>query len=64
LDFYNVSLKKASADQYLIASNYRNMGICIRNAAYPVGKKYYDSTLVNLDLKTREFIHIERSEKI
>jgi hypothetical protein len=29
LDFYNTSLKKAAADQYLIASNYRNMGICI-----------------------------------
>jgi hypothetical protein len=28
-----------------------------RTAAYPVAAKYYDSTLVNLDLKSREFIH-------
>ncbi|PKH66737.1 gliding motility protein [Flavobacterium sp. ALD4] len=64
LDFYNISLKKASADQYLIASNYRNMGnMYFRNAAYPVAAKYYDSTLVNLDLKTREFIHIEKIRK-
>jgi tetratricopeptide (TPR) repeat protein len=64
LDFYTVSLKKASADQYLIASNYRNMGnMYFRNAAYPVAAKYYDSTLVNLDLKTREFIHIAKIRK-
>jgi hypothetical protein len=34
-----------------------------RTAAYPVAAKYYDSTLVNLDLKSREFIHIQKVRK-
>jgi hypothetical protein len=56
LGFYNTSLKKT--DQYLVASNYRNIAnMYFRTAAYPVAAKYYDSTLVNLDLKSREFIH-------
>lgn len=64
LDFYNASLKKATADQYLIASNYRNIGnMHFKNAAYPIAAKYYDSTLVKLDLKTREFIHIQKIRK-
>jgi tetratricopeptide (TPR) repeat protein len=64
LDFYNTSLKKTTADQYLVASNYRNIGnMYFRNAAYPVAAKYYDSTLVNLDIKTREFIHIQKIRK-
>ena len=64
LDFYNISLKKTTIDQYLKASNYRNIGnMYFRKAAYPVAAKYYDSTLVNLDLKTREFIHIQKIRK-
>jgi tetratricopeptide (TPR) repeat protein len=64
LDFYNTSLKKSTADQYLVASNYRNIGnMYFRNAAYPMAAKYYDSTLVNLDLKTREFVHIQKIRK-
>jgi hypothetical protein len=31
--------------------------------AYPVAAKYDDSTLVNLDLKSREFIHIQKVRK-
>jgi hypothetical protein len=34
-----------------------------RNAAYPVAAKYYDSTLVNLDIKTKEFIHIQNQKR-
>jgi tetratricopeptide (TPR) repeat protein len=64
LNFYNASLKKATADQYLKASNYRNIGnMYFRKAAYPVAAKYYDSTLVNMNLKTREFIHIKKVRK-
>ncbi|MFV5684909.1 tetratricopeptide repeat protein [Flavobacterium sp. GB2R13] len=64
LNFYNASLKKATTDQYLIASNYRDLGnMYFKNADYPVAAKYYDSTLVKLDNKTREFIHIQKTRK-
>jgi tetratricopeptide (TPR) repeat protein len=64
LVFYTTSLKRTTIDNYLKASNYRNMGnMYFRDAAYPVAAKYYDSTLVNLDLKTREFIHIQKIRK-
>jgi tetratricopeptide (TPR) repeat protein len=54
LDFYNESLKTNSKDRYLVASNYRNLGnMYFRNAEYPVSAKYYDSTLVKLNNKTR-----------
>lgn len=64
LGFYNASLKKATTDQYLIASNYRDLGnMYFKNADYPVAAKYYDSTLVKLDVKTREFIRIQKTRK-
>lgn len=63
-EFYNASLKKATTDEYLIASNYRNLGnMYFKDAKYPVAAKYYDSTLVKLDIKTREFIHIQKIRK-
>jgi tetratricopeptide (TPR) repeat protein len=62
--FYNASLKKATTDQYLVASNYRNLGnMYFKEAKYPIAAKYYDSTLVKLDLKTREFIQIQKIRK-
>ena len=64
LKYYNSSLKKATTDQYLIASNYRNLGIMyFKNAEYPIAAKYYDSTLVQLDTKTREFLSIQKNRK-
>ncbi|RVT79987.1 tetratricopeptide repeat protein [Flavobacterium sufflavum] len=64
LQYYNASLKKAKTDNYLIASNYRNIGdMYFKNARYPMAAKYYDSTLVKLNPKTREFIHIEKVRK-
>jgi tetratricopeptide (TPR) repeat protein len=64
LDFYNASLSKATTDEYLIASNYRNIGnMYFKNAKYPIAAKYYDSTLVKLNPKTREFIHIQKIRK-
>jgi tetratricopeptide (TPR) repeat protein len=64
LEFYNSSLKKATSDQYLIASDYRNMGnMYFKNADYPTAAKYYDSTLVKMDLKSREFIHFQKRRK-
>ncbi|WP_140485392.1 tetratricopeptide repeat protein [Flavobacterium sp. GSA192] len=64
LEYYNASLKKAQSDNYLIASDYRNIGnMYFKNARYPLAAKYYDSTLVKLNPKTREFIHIEKVRK-
>ncbi len=64
LHFYNLSLKKKSTDLYLLASNYRNLGnMYFKSADYPIAAKYYDSTLVHLDVKTREYIHIKKVRK-
>lgn len=63
-EFYNASLKANSPDTYLVASNYRNLGdMNFKNADYSTAAKYYDSTLVKLDVKTREFIHIKKVRK-
>ncbi len=54
-NFYNASLKKRSSDKYLIASNYRNMAdIYFNDAKYSKAFNYYDSTLVQLNVRTRE----------
>ena len=63
-DSYNKSLKKRPVDGYLIASNYRNLGnIYFKNTDYQNAAKYYDSTLVKLNKKTREHIHIQKVRK-
>lgn len=52
---YNKSLKYKTVDTYTIASNYRNLAdIYFNNAKYPIAGKYYDSTLVQLNVKSRE----------
>ena len=62
--YYNASLKKATSDEYLVGSNYRNLGdIYFKNAEYTTEAKYYDSTLVKFNPKTREFIHIQKNRK-
>jgi tetratricopeptide (TPR) repeat protein len=64
LEFYNASIKTASPDSYLVASNYRNLGnMHFKKAEYSTAAKYYDSTLVKLDVKTREYIHIKKVRK-
>lgn len=63
-EFYNLSLRKAPKDNYLSASNYRNIGnLYFKNANYSSAAKYYDSTLVHLEPKTREYIHIQKVRK-
>lgn len=53
---YNKSIKLVSGDKYLVASNYRNIGeIYFREADYKTAGKYYDSTLVNMQDRTREY---------
>lgn len=53
---YNKSLKAQSLDNYLLASNYRNLGeIYFYKAKYQTAGHYYDSTLALLKPRTREF---------
>lgn len=62
--YYNISLKSKSQDQYLIASNYRNLAtIYFDKAKYVTAGKYYDSTLVQLNNKSREFRAIKKKRE-
>jgi len=64
LFFYNQSLKRKSQDAYLTASTYRNIGnMYFKTTDYTMAAKYYDSTLVKLDPKTREFASIQKNRK-
>ncbi|PBJ12684.1 tetratricopeptide repeat protein [Flavobacterium sp. ACN6] len=64
LKFYNKSLGRKSKDPYLMASAYRNIGnMYFKNTNYTMAAKYYDSTLVKLDSKTREYAFIEKNRK-
>lgn len=64
LNFYNSSLKRKSKDAYLMASAYRNIGnMYFKKASYTMAAKYYDSTLVKMDPKTREFVYIQKTRK-
>jgi tetratricopeptide (TPR) repeat protein len=62
--YYNKSLKVKSQDQYMIASNYRNLAdIYFNEAKYVSAGKYYDSTMVQLDQRGREFKSIKKKRE-
>lgn len=62
--YYNTSLKSKTVDQYLIASNYRNLAdIYFKKAKYISAGKYYDSTLVQLEPRSREHRFIEKKRE-
>jgi hypothetical protein len=62
--YYNKSLKTQSQDMYLIASNYRNLAdIYFNNARYVTAGQYYDSTLVQLKPRSREFKLIKKKRE-
>lgn len=62
--YYKKSLKALSQDNYLMASNYRNLGeISFDEAQYVVAGKYFDSTLIRLDNKSREFFSIKKKRE-
>lgn len=64
LKYYNKSLARKSKDPYLIASAYRNVGnMFFKDKDYTMAAKYYDSTLVKLNPKSREFAFIEKNRK-
>ena len=59
--YYNKSIKSISQDKYLVSSNYRNIGeIYFKEADYKTAGKYYDSTLLRLDDRTREYRKIKK----
>jgi tetratricopeptide (TPR) repeat protein len=61
---YNLSLKKKSQDTYLTASNYRNLAdIYFDSAKYLTAGKYFDSTLVQLKPRTREYNLIKKKRE-
>ena len=61
VEYYNKSLRKNSQDRYLVASNYRNIAeINFKEAKYPQAGMYYDSTMVSLDKRSREYRAIKK----
>lgn len=61
---YNRSLKKKTQDTYLAASNYRNLAdIYFIDSKFIKAGKYYDSTLVNLKPRTREYNLIKKKRE-
>jgi tetratricopeptide (TPR) repeat protein len=61
VEHYNASLRKQTRDRYLVASNYRNIAeIHFRNAKYVYAGQYYDSTMTNLNSRTREYKNIKK----
>lgn len=64
ITYYNASLKAKAKDQYLVASNYRNLAtLYFDDAKYPTAGKYYDSTLTVLDDKLREYKAIKKKRE-
>ena len=62
--YYNSSLKTKSQDQYLVASNYRNIAdIYFKKAKYVTAGKYFDSTLVQLNARSREYKAIKKKRE-
>lgn len=62
--YYNASLNSRVVDKYLVASNYRNLAdIYFRNAKYVTAGKYYDSTLVQLEPRSREHRFIQKKRE-
>lgn len=60
-EYYNKSLRANSQDRYLTASNYRNIAeINFKAAKYPMAGMYYDSTMVYLDNRSREYRSIKK----
>lgn len=58
---YNLSLKSKTKDTYLIASNYRNLAdLFFIESKFAKSGNYYDSTLVYLKPRTREFNLIKK----
>ena len=63
-DYYNKSLRTRSRDKFLIARNYIILGdMDFDKANYRQAGAYYDSTMLNLDKKTKLFRQIRRKRE-
>ncbi|UOK43185.1 MULTISPECIES: gliding motility protein [Flavobacterium] len=61
---YNNSLRSVSQDNYLVASNYRNLAaIYFEEAKYRMAGQYYDSTLLRLDERSREHYSVKKKRE-
>ena len=61
IDYYDRSLRSLSQDKYLIASNHRNIAeIYFKRGRYSAAGTYYDSTMVFMDSRSREFKRIKK----
>jgi tetratricopeptide (TPR) repeat protein len=61
IKYYNKSLKLGKDDQYLTGVNYKNLAeIYFYKAKYLTAGKYYDSTLVQLNNRSREYKAIKK----
>lgn len=64
LKAYKKGLQHKGKDEYLTASNYRNVAdIYFDDAKFVNASKYYDSTLVHLKERTREFRQIKKKRE-
>lgn len=62
--YYNKSNRRFSQDNYLTASNFRNIGeIHFKNAEYKFAGMYYDSTLLKMDERAREYRKIKKKRE-
>ena len=62
--YYSLSLKSKSYDSYLVASNYRKLAdLNFNKAKYQTAGNYYDSTLVQLNFKSREYKLINKKKE-
>jgi tetratricopeptide (TPR) repeat protein len=62
--YYNASLDARSADEYMVGSNYRYLAdINFNEAKYVAAGLYYDSTLVQLNTRSREFKSIQKKRE-
>lgn len=61
IKYYNKSLKLGKDDQYLTGVNFKNLAeIYFYKAKYLTAGKYYDSTLVQLNVRSREYKAIKK----
>jgi len=62
--FYNKSIRKVSTDKTLQSINYRTLAeINFDNALYKSAGAYYDSTLLNMDDKSRPYRRIKKKRE-
>jgi tetratricopeptide (TPR) repeat protein len=63
-EYYKRSLKYKNENQYLVASNYRNIAeLKFDNARYAEAGQYYDSTMTRLNPRSREFKQIRKKRE-